>query len=378
MRLLVINSEFPPIGGGAGSASAFLSAALAERGQEVAVLTSRFADLPHREMQQGVDVIRIPALRQRADRSEALEQIIFVGSSALHAVRLARRWKPDAVIAFFGVPSGPAAWLLNKFHRIPYVVSLRGGDVPGFRPYDFGTYHRLIGPFLKVIWRDAAAVVANSQGLLKLAKDFMPGQDIQVIPNGVDSTVFPFEEREWTLPKLLFTGRLVYQKGLDILLEALGGLKDLAWQLTLVGDGPQRSSLAMQAQGLGITEHITFVGWQPRQALPQLYREANLFVLPSRHEGMPNALLEAMSSGLPAIASCIAGNEELVLDGQTGLLFPSGDVPALREALRALLTDASRRETMGAVARARVEKDFAWSQVAEKYLGLLSTLEKKG
>ncbi len=124
-------------------------------------------------------------------------------------------------------------------------------------------------------------------------------------------------------------------------------------------------------------DRIVFTGWQPRQALPQLYREANLFILPSRHEGMPNALLEAMSSGLPAIASRIAGNEELVQDGRTGLLFPAEDIVALREALRVLLIDASRREAMGAAARLRVEKDFAWSQVAGEYLGLLSSMEKK-
>jgi len=378
MRLLFINSEFPPIGGGAGSASAFLSAALVNQGQEVIMLTSRFANLPHRENQQGVDVIRIPALRRRADRSGALEQIIFVGSSVLHARGLAHRWRPDAVIAFFGVPSGPAAWLLDRLYGIPYIVSLRGGDVPGFRPYDFGTYHRLIGPFLKIIWRGAVAVVANSQGLLRLAKEFMPAQDVQVIPNGVDASVFPCLQRNWDPPKLLFTGRLVYQKGLDTLLEALGGLKELPWQLTLVGDGPQHVPLEQQARELGLEERIIFAGWQPRQVLPKLYQEANLFVLPSRHEGMPNALLEAMSSGLPAIASCIAGNEELVQDGQTGLLFPPGDVASLRDALRILLTDTSRRTSMGRAARLRVEKDFSWDRVADAYLGLLSPLEDKG
>jgi glycosyltransferase involved in cell wall biosynthesis len=132
------------------------------------------------------------------------------------------------------------------------------------------------------------------------------------------------------------------------------------------------------ARELGIADRVTFLGWQEREELVKKYNHANLFLFPSRHEGMPNALLEAMASGLPAIASRIAGNEELVLDGQTGLLFPAEDVPALRDALRALLTDASRRKAMGAAARARVEKGFAWSQVAEKYLSLLSALEKKG
>ena len=106
---------------------------------------------------------RIPGLRRRQDRSSPLEQIIFSVCFLDH--------EPDPAFqtachpGVFGVPSGATAWLIKKLYDIPYIVSLRGGDVPGFRPYDFQVYHRLVAPFLRVIWRNAAAVVANSGGL---------------------------------------------------------------------------------------------------------------------------------------------------------------------------------------------------------------------
>jgi len=103
---------------------------------------------------------RIPGLRRRQDRSSPLEQIIFFLSASFWIMGLIPHFKPHATLAFFGVPSGATAWLIKKLYDIPYIVSLRGGDVPGFRPYDFQVYHRLVAPFLRVIWRNAAAVVA--------------------------------------------------------------------------------------------------------------------------------------------------------------------------------------------------------------------------
>src|SRR3989304_2750326 len=153
MRILVINSEYPPIGGGAGNASANIARCLASLGHRVTVLTARFDDQPHLETRDGVTIHRIPALRRRQDRSNAFEQLTFIASASLQTFGLIRQIKPNATLAFFGVPSGAVAWLLKKLYRIPYIVSLRGGDVPGFRPYDFKAYHKLMGPFLRVIWR---------------------------------------------------------------------------------------------------------------------------------------------------------------------------------------------------------------------------------
>jgi glycosyltransferase involved in cell wall biosynthesis len=371
MRILIINSEYPPIGGGAGNASEYLARAMAAAGQEVTVLTSKYQDLPWEEMRDGVRILRAPARRKRLDRSMPYEQITFILGGSLRGLQSMLKSRPDVILAFFGMPSGGIALPLSFFFRVPYIVSLRGGDVPGFRPYDFALYHRLIAPLLHVIWRRARAVVANSGGLRSMAQRFDRKVPIQIIPNGVDAEIFKPLERDWAAPHLLFVGRVVYQKGLDLLLHALGTLKDRPWQLTVVGDGPQRVPLEQLARDLDIADRVNFRGWLKGPALVQAYQAANLFPYPSRHEGMPNAVLEAMSSGLPVIASRIAGNEELVIQNETGLLIEPENQQALEGALAELMADPGRREAMGAAARHRVVSVYPWEQVAEKYLRVL-------
>ncbi|MBI5297376.1 MAG: glycosyltransferase family 4 protein [Chloroflexi bacterium] len=367
MRILVINSEYPPIGGGAGNASANIARWFVAFGHEVAVLTAHFEGLPRVESRDGLTVHRIPALRRKQDRSGALEQLAFILSGTFYALGLTRRFKPDVTLAFFGMPSGAIAWLLKKLYRIPYVVSLRGGDVPGFRPYDFKVFHKLIGPFLHVIWHAAARVIANSHGLGSLARAFDAGVDIPIIPNGVDGSRFDAGQRDWASPRLLSAGRIVYQKGLDLGMRALAQLQELDWHWYIAGDGPQMAALKSLAHELGIGERVTFLGWQSQEELADGYHQANLFLFPSRHEGMPNAVLEAMASGLPVVATRIAGSEELVVDGETGMLVSPEDVDSLRDGLRALLIDADKRERMGHASRLRVEREYSWESVARQY-----------
>jgi len=377
MEVLIINSEYPPIGGGAGNASANLAREFVALHQNVTVLTVHFGNFPRESVEDQIHVVRIKSLRRRQDRSGALEQITFMILGFLGTLPILRKRRPDVILAFFGVPCGPIAWLIEKFSGIPYLVSLRGGDVPGFRPYDFAMYHRLIGPILHLVWRKASAVVANSQGLRMLAENFDNKVNIDIVPNGVDiSNYFPPADRDWQNPRLLWTGRLVYQKGLDVLFNALEGLKDLSWTLTLVGDGPQRLELETMVQEKGIADRVSFKGWLERGELSQYYQESNIFVFPSRHEGMPNAVLEAMASGLPIIATEIAGNEELIIPGKTGLLVPSEDPGLLAQALTDLLTDPTQRMQMGLAARKRVETHYTWDSVARQYLSIIGKITR--
>ena len=314
-----------------------------------------------------VKVIRLSTLRRKMDRSNALEQISFIFSASFRTFGLIRQFKPDITLAFFGLPSGAVALLLKWFYRIPYVVSLRGGDVPGFRPYDFRMYHKLAAPFLRLIWKNAFSIIANSNGLRDLALAFDSRYEIPVIPNGVDTSQFTASNRDWSSPHILSVGRVVYQKGFDLGMRALSQLKDLEWTWTIAGDGPQMAMLKAMAEEYGINDRIRFSGWLSSEQLKEQYAAANVFLFPSRHEGMPNAVLEAMASGLPVVATKIAGNEELVVDGETGKLVPTEDVDSLRESLRPLLVDAQMREQMGRAARQRVESSFSWNRVAEQY-----------
>lgn len=371
MRILIINSEYPPIGGGAGNASANLARCFANSGHQVAVVTARFGDSPVLEETGGLAVHRISAFRHRQDRSGPLEQLTFFIAASLRVPGLVHKFRPQSILAFFGVPSGAVAWMLHKRYQIPYVVSLRGGDVPGFRPYDFRLYHRLIAPLLRVIWKAAGAVVANSRGLQHLAQNFDSSVDISIIPNGVDAAEYEDHQRAWSPPRLLSVGRVVYQKGLDLALEALAGLRDLEWSWSIAGDGSQAPFLHERTRQLGLEDRVHFLGWQQREQLTTCYREANIFLFPSRHEGMPNAVLEAMASGLPVVATRIAGNEELVLDGVTGKLVNAEDVLALKGSLHQLMIDPGLRERMGLAARLRVERYYSWESAANEYLKIL-------
>ncbi|MCL4531124.1 MAG: glycosyltransferase family 4 protein [Chloroflexi bacterium] len=371
MKILLLNSEYPPIGGGAGNASANIARLLVKMGNEVLLLTSHFDDFARDEICDGVRIVRVSALRRKMDRSSALEQISFIFAASFRTLGLARQFKPDVTLAFFGLPSGAAALFIKWFYRIPYVVSLRGGDVPGFRPYDFRMYHKMAAPFLRVIWHNASAVVANSKGLHNLASAFDSTIEIPIIPNGVDLKKFSISERDWSLPRILSVGRVVYQKGFDLAMRALADLKDLEWQWSIAGDGPQMSVLQAKVKEHGLQNRIHFLGWLTADQLKEQYAAANMFLFPSRHEGMPNAVLEAMASGLPVVATHIAGSEELVVDGETGRLVPPEDANALRESLRPFLVDAQMREQMGRAARQRVESSFSWNRVAEQYESIL-------
>ena len=367
MHILIINSEYPPIGGGAGNASAHIADQLEKLGYIVTVITSRFGNLPRREQTKNITIYRVPSLRRSQDRSNPLEQIIFILSASFWTLSLIPRLRPNATLAFFGVPSGAIAWLIKVVYRIPYVISLRGGDVPGFRPYDFHVYHKLIAPFLRLIWKNASGVIANSNGLRQLAHSFDSNFEIHIIPNGVDLQLFKTRDRDWSSPRLLSVGRIVHQKGLDLAMHALGGLKELNWEWRIAGDGPQMQALQSLAQELGIDDRVFFLGWQSREQIRESYRQANVFLFPSRHEGMPNAILEAMSSGLPVIATCIAGNEELVIQGQTGYLVPSEDIESLQDALKKLLNNSALRQQMGEASRRRVEENYSWESTAHQY-----------
>lgn len=373
MHILIINSEYPPIGGGASNASAHIARTLVELGQRVTVMTSAYRGMKRNEDVDGVHILRVPALRNKPDRSSTWEQVSFMLSACLLGIWQVNRMRPDVALAFFGAPSGVAAWFWSLFFRLPYIVSLRGGDVPGFRPYDFARQHRLLAPLLRWVWHRASAVVANSEGLRQLGQVFEPRIPVKVIPNGVDLEKFKPLTRDWEVARLLFVGRVVFQKGLDLLLNALAGLQESSWELEIVGDGPRVEQLKEQAARLRMEKRVKFSGWLTREDLPTAYQRSTLFVYPSRHEGMPNAVLEAMASGLPVLATRIAGNEELVSQ-ETGVLVPAEDGEALGEALAGLMPNASLRQQMGNAARKRVEANYSWRKVAQAYLDLMNTV----
>jgi glycosyltransferase involved in cell wall biosynthesis len=366
-RVLLINYEYPPLGGGAGTATRGIARAMARLGHEVIVLTSRFRDQPHREQQDGFTVVRVPVLRRRTDRANPIEMLSFLASATLRMPALTRRWRPDISIAFFTIPSGPVAWLLRKLRGVPFIVSLRGGDVPGFEwAPEARRYHRMTAPFMRWMWRRADRVIANSDGLRELASTSTPEVPIGVIPNGVELSPLPAQLQY--PPRVLTIGRLTQQKGVDILFRAMTRLRDLDFEVVIAGDGPDRAQLEQLAQELDVADRVRFLGWVSREQLADTFANAGIFALASRIEGMPNVVLEAMAHARPVICTRVFGAADLVQDGETGLLIDLENEAQLADALRTLLTNPELRACMGAAGRRRVEAQFTWDATAQAYL----------
>jgi len=375
MRLLLVNYEYPPVGAGAATATQAIARKLVTLGHEVTVLTGTYRDLPRETDEGGITVRRISCLRRNADRSNVLEMFSFTLSSLLALPAVRARYRPEALIVFFSLPSGPVGAAAHFFYDLPYLVSLRGGDVPGLTP-EVSWIHKLFSPLRRLVLRNAVAVVANSEGLRELSEAADP-VPVQVIPNGVDVDFFRASPESWASARerfrILFVGRFQAQKNLKFLLDqlaALRGRRPGKFEIHLVGDGPLRAELKSQAANLRLADDIVWHGWLQRDELSKICRSCHCFVNPSLYEGMPNAVLEAMACAKPIVASRVPGNDAVVQHGTTGFLFPLDQPATLRESLEALIDDPARAEEMGRRARAWVTRDFSWERVASAYVGL--------
>lgn len=375
MRLLLVNYEYPPVGAGAATATQAIARKLVALGHQVTVLTGSYRDLPRETNEAGIIVRRVPSLRRNADRSNVLEMFSFTISSlfALRAVR--ERYRPEGLIAFFSLPSGPVGAAANFFYDLPYVVSLRGGDVPGLSP-EVSAIHKLLSPLRRLILRNAVAAVANSEGLREVSEAIDP-VPVLVIPNGVDLDLFRPWPESWPSARerfrILFVGRFQAQKNLQFLLDQLAILRDQhpgKFEIHLVGDGPLRSELKSHAQKLRLTNDIVWHGWLQREKLSEVYRSCHCFVNPSHYEGMPNAVLEAMACAKPIVASLVPGNDAVVQHRITGFLFPLDQPAVLRESLQVLIDAPARAEEMGRRGREWITRDFSWEKVATAYAAL--------
>ncbi len=376
MRLLIVNYEYPPVGGGASNASGFLARTLVARGHRVSVVTSAFRQHRGLAVEDGVTVHRIPALRRRIDRAGRGQMLCFAASALARAPGIVRRDGVEGVIAYFTLPSGLVAYRLKARFNLPYLVSLRGGDVPGLVP-ELDRTHRTVRWLRRRILGSARAIVANSPGLAELSARTDPFR-VAVVPNGVDSELFrppaagipadpgaPF--------RILFAGRLREQKNLGLLLDELARLRREGvggFRLDVAGDGPLAAALRGRAERLDLGDRVVWHGWVGKPELVALYRSADCFVNPSLYEGLPNTVLEAMACGLPVVASRVAGNDALVVDGETGLLFDLGEPRQLGAALTSLFGDRAAARRMGAAGRARAVERFSWSSTAAAFLRL--------
>lgn len=228
----------------------------------------------------------------------------------------------------------------------------------------------------RVYYRRADVVTANTAGVLEALQELGPWRRLELLPNPLPSgTGRPALAAAGALRRmeLLTVARLVHQKGLDLLIRAFAKLREppfCDWRLVLVGDGPERKALIALAEHEGVGDRVAFEGYQADPS--QYLARASVFVLPSRHEGMPNALLEAMAATLPVVVTDASpGPLEVVDPDQTGLVVPRENVEALATALGRLMVDPELRERLGTAAAQRL-RSLSWEVVEPHWRSVLA------
>jgi glycosyltransferase involved in cell wall biosynthesis len=358
MRILMLNYEYPPIGGGASPITRALAEQLTAAGHGVDVVTMRYGKLPIVEGEGGLRVYRVPALRASPVRAVTIEMASYLAMALPWCLALTARRQYDLIHAHFIVPTGALAAIVGRLRNLPVVITAHGSDVPGYNPDRFGRGHKLLGPAWRAIARSAAMIISPSEYLGALIRKNC-SVPVTIIPYGFDP---PPARPALKTRRILFVSRLFPRKGAQYLLDALAGLPLDGWEITIAGDGPMLEPLREQARRLGLP--VQFPGFLKGEALTNLYERSEIFVLPSLQDNFPVVLLEALSAGCAVITTSISGMPEVV--GDAGLLVPPGDVAALRIAIKQLMNDDTLREQLGAAARRRI-RELSWDGIRARH-----------
>jgi len=309
---------------------------------------------------------------RRVNRS-LLYTIRYFSGCILATRRKLRDLEPDVVVSFIDLIN---VWtLLCLFGtRIPVIVSERIHPAYNVISRAWRLARRLAYPL-------ASAVTVQTADGAEWFRRHTRVKRLVVIPNAVrhsqdfgSRTVEAAESP--ARPLVLAIGRLAEQKGFDLLLDAFyrAGLARTGWQLAILGEGPERSALEQQATRLGIAGALTLPGFVD---VGQWLERADLFVLSSRFEGFPNALMEAMQTGLACVSfDCPSGPRDLIENNRNGLLVPAEDVGGLTEALQRLAADPDLRSRLGAEA-SKVSEQFSPALVYGKWLRVIDAVATK-
>ena len=356
MRILVLTHEYPPVGGGGGRVAQDICAGLAQRGHELTVLTAQCEDLPEKEEQGSLRLVRIQSGRRQPFRADMRAMLGYVWTGFWQGWRLIRRWKPDVIHVHFAVPAGVAAWALSVVTGVPYVLTVHLGDVPGGVPEKTGEWFRWIKPFTPPIWRRAAKVVAVSEFTRSLALKHYP-VEVAVVPNGVDLLVLdPGEIVIHDPPQVVFAGRFMAQKNPVQIVESLAAVTDLPWRCVMMGDGPLRPAVEEAIARYGLQERFTLPGWVTPQEVVDCYRNSDIYFMPSLSEGLPVVGVQSMAMGLALVLGAAGGNMELVDNGVNGFLYDPHDRDGFAGALRELLSNSARLLVMRQASRRMAER----------------------
>ena len=367
MKIAYVITRADPIGG-AQIHVRDLATAMQERGHAVLILLGG----------QGPFV---DDLRARNLRTIVLEHLVVPirPLEDLRALREMRRaleaFEPD-LVATHSAKAGVIGRMAARLLHVPVTVTTHGWSfttgVPPVRAAVYRWIERITGPFAA----DVTITVSEYDRQLALRAGILSPDRMVTVHNGMPDVPPSLRANPADgPPRLVMVARFGAQKDHPTLLRALAELRDVPWELDLIGEGPRMAETRELAASLGIAERVRFLG--QRMDVEQLLAASHLNVLATNWEGFPLCILEAMRAGLPMVATDVGGVRESVRDGETGYLVPQGDVGTLRDRLRTLLTDGGLRARMGTSGREVYEREFTLDRSVTRTLEVYGRVLKR-
>ncbi|MCP5062694.1 MAG: glycosyltransferase family 4 protein [Ignavibacteriae bacterium] len=357
----MLNYEYPPLGGGAANATKYILKEFTSFEKlEIHLVTSSIKKYKIEKLSSNISIHYLDIGKKGNIHCQSNKDLLSYSYKAYkYSKKLHRKGNFDLCHAFFGIPCGYIAMKLG----IPYIVSLRGSDVP-FYNKRFEKLDKLIFKDLSIkIWKKSKATIANSGGLKTLANKSFPDFNIDIIFNGIDINRFTPMEKKKENKKLVIisTGRLIERKGYHFLLEAIKPIREKV-EVRLIGDGNQKEELLETVRKNEL--NVYFLGIYKQEDLPAELNKADVFILPSMNEGMSNSVLEAMACGLPVIATNVGGSDELIKNN--GYIIKKTNIHSITDAIKKYLLNKSLLSEHGKNSR-KIAKKLSWKSVAENY-----------
>ena len=390
-RILILSWEYPPIvAGGLARHVHKLSEALAAQGLEVHVLTRGGPDHVAEELRGGVHIHRVPESPMPLDL-DAFVAWVEGMNAHMHAAgrQLGKRLRPDVVHGHDWLVAGASAAIAERL-RCPYLTTIHATEYGRHQGWVAKHPQSYIHGIETWMARRADRVITCSHYMRGHVADVYEIDEarVTVIPNGIDpADLQPVGDlaelrARFAAPDerlVLLVGRLVYEKGFQLALDALPQVIRRAGRVRFLvaGSGTHEAELRAQARRLGLMRHGTFMGWIGDDVLHSLYRIADLCVVPSIYEPFGLVALEAMASGCPCIVADTGGLREVVPNADVGLRFRSRDPRALARMMQRVLSDDALRDGLVAEASAHVLR-FDWADIAEQTAAVYAALGADG
>lgn len=336
MKLLVLNYEYPPLGGGAGVISKNIAEGLAKLGHEITVLTTYYEGTEEVCVENCVRVIRLKSKRKDIFQSNPREMLSWMHAAKRFLKAHLKTERYDLCFANFALPGGEVAFSMNDNFRLPYTVISHGHDIPWFFPEQMMWYHAACYQWIRKICIQSERNYVQSDEMLTNINAFLGGTPAKnkLIYNGWNRDKFlPDQSKRSKKFTILFAGRLVLQKDPMTFLNAILLLKNKIsdFSVHIVGDGKKRNEMENFVAKNGLSKIVEFKNWLDKPQMIEEYQSASLTVMPSLAEGMSIALLEALACGQYVIATKVSNNEKLIQQGINGDFIEKRDAKALAE-----------------------------------------------